>query len=177
MVELHIRILDDEFSRLPDSEAEIYVVEGHLKALIKAADLLENRSLHQHAGRRDGADILHGPKPSKVTVVPSGLEVLHMGRIIRDANHNAAVLYQFIGIEKLRSHGCRILPLTEAQHLADPEGTDDLRVIVQEENVLALRTADAEIVDGRIIEAAMICHHLEVLMLPLHLLIEGKGFT
>lgn len=52
----------------------------------------------------------------------------------------------------------------------------DLRVIVQEENVLALRTADTEIVDGRIIEAAMICHHLEVLMLPLHLLIEGKGF-
>ena len=76
------------------------------------------------------------------------------------AYDHSGMLYGVIPIEKPGSRNAHILPLAESQHFFYTVPVNQLRIIVEQQQVFTLCKGNSIIVDGRIIEA----------------LLPGKGF-
>ena len=156
MIELGERVVHDEIARAPYLHAEVDVVERDRKLLSEPADLVEDALLHHKARGCDRREILLADDP----VLVAGLTpVLVDERVAGDAapaDNDAGVLDRIVLIIESRADSTHIISAAEAQHLSDDIVADELRVIVEQEEVLAFGLFRSEIVDGREIEPALI---------------------
>ena len=160
VVELRVWVIHDELSEGTDLHAEIDVVEGDGELLGEAADLVEEAALREEAGRRDAGvvlDALRAVHVAEVRVVGA-----HEG-CTGDAAHahdDAGVLDVFVRVQEACAADADVFALYVADHFIDGIRVDLLDVVVQEEQVLAVRELDAVVVDRRVVERAIPLHHL-----------------
>ena len=68
---------------------------------------------------------------------------------------NARMLDGVIGVVQLHADRTHVLPSAQSQHRLDPVGSDDLRIVVQEDAILPLRSFDALVDDLREVEGTV----------------------
>ena len=160
VVELRVRVIYDELSEGADLHAVIDVVEGDSEFLGEAADLIEEASLREEAGRGDAGvvlDALRAVHVAEIRVVGA-----HEGGTgdTTHAHDDAGVLDVFVRVQEACAADADVFALYVADHLIDGIRIDFLDVVVQEEQVLAVRELDAIVVDRGVVERAVPLHHL-----------------
>src|SRR5262245_2433086 len=150
--ERRLRRVDDERTSLPDLEAEIDVVENDSQAFVEAANLVEDAAWHHHARAGNRAAVACEIGKAQVARRLSWPRSERIGGHAIDPDDHAGMLYTAIAIEQPRSHRANLWPLCVLEHRRQPVGMNDLDVVVQEEQLLAARMRDAEVVDRRVIE-------------------------
>ena len=162
MVELRVWVIHDELSKGADLHAVINIVEGNGELLGEATDLVEEASLREEAGRSDAG------------VVLDALRAVHVAEIrvvgayeggtgdTTHAHDHAGVLDVFVRVQEACAADADVFALYVADHLIDGIRVDLLDVVVQEEQVLAVRELNAVVVDRRIVERAVPLHDLHI---------------
>ena len=160
VVELRVWVIHDELSEGADLHAVVDVVEGDGELLGEAADLVEEAALREEAGCGDAG------------VVLDTLRTVHVAEIrvvsayeggTGDAAHahdHAGVLDVFVRVQEACAADADVFALYVADHLIDGIRVDLLDVVVQEEEILAVRELNAVVVDRGVVERAVPLHDL-----------------
>ena len=160
VVELRVWVIYDELSKGADLHAVINIVEGNGELLGEATDLVEEASLREEAGRSDAGvvlDALRAVHVAEIRVVGA-----HEG-CAGDAAHahdDAGVLDVFVRVQEAGAADADVFALYVADHFIDGIRVDLLDVVVQEEQVLAVRELDSVVVDCGVVERAIPLHDL-----------------
>ena len=177
MGQLCIGCPDDAIPGLPHPQTEVHVVEGHRKGLVQAAHLIPHTGFHQQAGTGHAGEVLHGRGAEQIAAAALLLILVAVARVAAQPRDDARMLQRLVRVEQLctadgRSAGVGALP----QQLGEPVAVPHLHVVVQQQQVLALRRLPAKVVDGREVEALFRPgDHFQALVPLLSILIIGKG--
>lgn len=160
VVELRVWVIHNELSKGANLHAVVDVVEGDGELLGEAADLVEEAALREEAGCGDAGVVLNTLR----TVHVAEIRVMgaHEGGT-GDATHahdHAGVLDVFVRVQEARAADADVFALYVADHLIDGIRVDLLDVVVQEEEILAVRELNAVVVDRGVVERAVPLHDL-----------------
>ena len=162
VVELRVWVIHDELSEGANLHAVVDVVEGNGELLGEAADRIEEAALREEAGCGDTG------------VVLDALRTVHVAEIrvvgayeggTGDATHahdHAGVLDVFVRVQEACAADADVFALYVADHFIDGIRVDLLDVVVQEEQVLAVRELNTVVVDRRVVERAVPLHDLHI---------------
>lgn len=160
VVELRVWVIHDELSEGADLHAVVDVVEGDGELLSEAADLVEEAALREEAGSGDAGVVLDALRTVHVT------EIRVVGAYkggTGDAPHahdHAGVLDVFVRVQETCAADADVFALYVTDHLIDGIRVDLLDVVVQEEEILAVRELNAVVVDRGVVERAVPLHNL-----------------
>ena len=82
-----------------------------------------------------------------------------MGKCAAHTDQNASVLHQVVGKIELGTHHARIGTLQTTHHLFDKVGANDLGIVVEQQQVVALGVLHTKIDDLRVIKLARPVHN------------------
>lgn len=162
VVELRVWVIHDELSEGANLHAVVDVVEGDGELLGEATDRIEEAALREEAGCGDAG------------VVLDTLRTVHVAEIrvvgayeggTGDATHahdHAGVLDVFVRIQEACAADADVFALYVADHLIDGIRVDLLDVVVQEEEILAVRELNAVVVDRGVVERTVPLHDLHI---------------
>ena len=139
----------DAIALVPHPEAEVHIVEGHGKLLVQPLHLVPHAGPDQQAGTRNGGEVLHGSGAEQIAAAARLLVLMAVARVAAQTRDNARMLKRLVGIVEHRAAdgrtaGVGALP----QQLGEPVAVPHLHVVVQQQQVLALRRLPSEVVDG-----------------------------
>ena len=160
VVELRVWVIHDELSEGADLHAVVDVVEGDGELLGEAADCVEEAALREEAGRRDAGvvlDALRAVHVAEVRVV--GAYEGGTGDTAHAHDH-AGVLDVFVRVQEACAADADVFALYVTDHFIDGIRVDLLDVVVQEEEILAVRELNAVVVDRGVVERAVPLHDL-----------------
>jgi len=156
MIQLCIRIINDQIAGLPEFHAQIDVVEGNSQLLRKSSDLVKSFPLHHHARCRHGAVILLADHPVHI----AGLSAFLIDKCVpgdaAPSDHDSGMLNRIVLIVQPGSCCRRIRPHCISQQLFHHIRRNEFRIVVQKKQVFAVRLLRPEIVDGGIVEASFV---------------------
>ena len=160
VVELRVRVIYDELFEGADLHAVVDVVEGDGELLGEAADRIEEAALREEAGCGDAGvvlDALRAVHVAEIRVVGA-----HEGGTgdTAHAHDDAGVLDILVRVQEACAADADVLALYVADHLIDGIRVDLLDVVVEEQQVLAVRKPNAVVVDRRIVERSIPLHDL-----------------
>ena len=115
--------------------------------------------LYGKAGSGDGGVVLGQVGAVTIAVVVVVEVLVNMSRHPPDAEYYARVLYQAIGIEEFGTDGTDVWPNGMADEFGEPFWGDDLGIVVEKNQNLAVGLAGGKIVDGGIIEGVVVGEH------------------
>ena len=159
VIQLGIGRIDGAVARLPYAQAKVCVVKSNGEFLVVAADALKYVASDHLAGTRYGAKVTGAHSAGKIALALCREVLVGMGKCAAHANHNAGMLHQMIGKIELGAHHARIGTLQIAHHLFNKVGTNDLGVVVQQQQVIALGMLNAKVNDFRIIKLSRPVHN------------------
>ena len=140
VIQLRVRIIDDQITGLSYLHAEIYIVKGYSQLLRETAHLIVNTLLHHKACSRDCAHILlncaHILLTDDSVLVPCLAALLINEGVTRDSapsDDDAGVLDRVVFIIQSGADRSDVRSHTETEHLADHILADELRIVIQEE--------------------------------------------
>ena len=163
-------------ARFAHAHAEVHIVEGHSKALVQTVHLLVDAPAHHQAGGSDRIHILCIDQTSHIAGVAHREVLVHVGRKGQKAEADARVLDSVVRIKQLCAHAAHTVLLGVHEHFFDPARRNDLRIVVEQQQVFAGGFLCAKVVQGAVVEAgALPCDHLQVLVLLLQLFIAAEG--
>ena len=164
-------------ARLPHTDTEIHIVEGHGIALVQAVHLIIDLPADEQAGGGIAVNILHIVQPPHVAIGCRREILVQVARHAADAKADAGMLNGVIGVEQLCTHTAHPLLLGVHDHFLQPVGGDDLGIVVEQQQVFAGGILLAKVVQGAVIEAlALPGHDLEVVrVFLLHPLVGAEG--
>jgi len=139
----------DAIALVPHPEAEVHIVEGHGKLFVQPLHLVPHAGPDQQAGTRDGGEVLHGSGAEQIAAAARLLVLMAVARVAAQTRDDARMLERLVGIVEHRAAdgrtaGVGALP----QQLGEPVAVPHLHVVVQQQQVLALRRLPSEVVDG-----------------------------
>ena len=149
-----------EQALLPELEAvvDIVVGDGEVFFVEAARRAVEFRFGHE-AGAGDGHVILRGDKAVEVAYRRARVALVAVpGRAV-DAHDDPGVLDRIVRVIELGSDGADVRALAVGEQLAQEAGREDLDVVVEQQQVLAVCLARAEVVDGREVERPAVAQH------------------
>lgn len=155
VVELRVWVIHDELSEGANLHAVVDVVEGDGELLGEAADLVEEAALREEAGCGDAGVVLDALRT--VHVAEIRVVSAHEGGTgdTAHAHDDAGVLDVFVRVEEACAADADVVTLYVADHLIDGIRVNLLDVVVQEEEILAVRELDAVVVDRGVVERAV----------------------
>ena len=133
VIQLRVRIIDDQITGLSYLHAEIYIVKGYSQFLRETAHLIVNTLLHHKACSRDCAHILLTDDP---VLVPCLAALLINECVTRDSapsDDDAGMLDRVVLIVQSGADRSDVRSHTETEHLADHILADEFRIVIQEE--------------------------------------------
>ena len=161
MIHLRVRRPHNQIPRLPDPQTQIHVIKRHRVVHVQPADLLPHVLPHQHARRRHRREVLRNRQPAHISSASPGRVLVRVPGHAAHADDNPRVLHRVVRIVQQCADRAHVLPLGKHQHLLHPVRRDHLDVVVQQQQVLALRRLCPEVVDRGIVEflPRLVCHH------------------
>ena len=138
VVQLGIGRKDGAVARLPYTQAKVYVVKADSDFLVVAVDLLKYVASDHLVGTRYGAKVTRAHSAGKIALTLGREILVGMGECATHANNNASVLHQMIGKVELGAHHTRIGTLQIAHHLFDKVRANNLGIVVEQQQVVAL---------------------------------------
>lgn len=159
MVQLGIGRKDGAVARLPCAQAKVCVVKANGEFLVIAADLLKYVASHHLAGTRHGAKVARAHGTGKIALALCREVLVGMGKCAAHANHNASVLHQMIGKVEFGTHHARFGTLQIAHHLFNKVGTNDLGIVVEQQQIIAFGVLHAKVNDLGVIELTRPVHN------------------
>ena len=157
-------IVYDQIPFLTKPQAEINVVECHGQHRVKASDCLERVTPHHHACRCHGAQIALADDPGEVAVLIAAHALEGVACNAPVADNDAGMLNGSVFIEQPGAGCTDFRPQAGTKQFSDEVRIRHLRVIVQEQEVLATGCRGAEIVDGGVIKALTPAQHPEIIV-------------
>ena len=156
MVCLGARGVNIQKALLPQLQAVIHIVVGNGELLlVQTAAFAVQRCLCHQAGAGHGHVILRCDKAVHIAHSGAGVALVAVARTAVDAHQHARMLDRIIGVVELCAYGTHIGALAVAEQLAQEVVRENLNVIVEKQQVLALGEGRAKVVDGREIERPM----------------------
>ena len=163
-------------ARFAHAHAEVHVVEGHGKALVQTVHLLVDALAHHQAGGSDRIHILCIDQTSHIAGVAHREVLVHVGRKGQKAEADACVLDGVVRVEQLCAHAAHTVLLGVHEHFFDPARRNDLRIVVEQQQVFAGGLPCAKVVQGAVVEAgALPCDHPQVPVFFLQPFIAAEG--
>ena len=153
MVGLGAGRVDVQKAFLPQLQAVVHVVVGNGELfLVQTAKCTVERGFRHQAGTGHGHVILRRDQAVHIADGRAGVTLVAVARAAVDAHEYARVLDRVVRVVELRAHRAHIGPLAVAQQLAQKVRRQNLDIIVQQQQVLALGKRRAKVVDSREIE-------------------------
>src|SRR5262249_55928724 len=145
MIKLRVRRKDDPVSCAPKAQAVIDVVEIDREGFAESADLVKHVTSSHHARAGYRRVVSRSDRRPGVARIVAWRLMKYVSRAPADAEDNARVLQATIRKIQLRADRANFRILRVLEHRRQPLGRDDLDVIVENQEVLALRVRDGEI--------------------------------
>ena len=147
-----------QISCMTELQTEIHVVKGYPEFFVQTAHLVILGPAYHQARACDSRHVLGIAQTSHIAQVHLIVLVMGMARrpVGAETDDNACVLNGIVRIVKLTADCSHIRPLGVHQKLLHPVTGDDLHIIVQEQHILAVGKAYAEIVDFGVVELALV---------------------
>ena len=159
MVQLGIGRKDGAVASFPHAQAKVSVVKTDGKFLVVAADLLKYVASHHLTGTCYGAKVTRTYGAGKIALALCREILVGMGKCATHTNQYASVLHQMVGKVEFGAHHARIGTLQIAHHLFNKVGTNDLGIVVEQQQIIAFGVLHAKVNDLGVIELTRPVHN------------------
>ena len=157
MNQIRVRRPDDAITALRQAQTKIDVVEGDAEIhFIESAQLFEHRFARRHARAGDGRTILLEHCTIEIARMPARNIRKRVPGHSPETNNHAAMLQGAVGIPEPRAHRADLRARGVTDHLGQPTGVIDLRVVVEKNEDVAARRRRSAIVQPAVVERAVL---------------------
>ena len=153
MVQLGIGRKHHQIASLANTKAEIGIIEPNDKLFVVTAHFVEHRPLHHLARAGNGGKIPRTNRTRLIARPTRREELMSMDQSIVWAHQHTGMLNQAILEIELRTHNAHLWPLQISKHLLNTIRGNNLGVVVQKQQMLALGKPGAVVDKRRIVEA------------------------
>src|SRR5579863_40165 len=160
MIEFRIRCPDITIPRFQNAQAEIDVVEGHLKRFVQTSNLFKQFFSDHETGGSDGGEGLCESGSPKISWLIAREELVSMPRSSSaETQHNPPMLQRLIWIPQSRANRSHSGRERVTHHFREPIGRNHFDIVVDEPDQLPSRQFHRGIVKRREVKRAVVANY------------------